>query len=163
MNTFSNALRAEVVRMARKEIKPELQGMRKAITRHRSEIAALKRDVKTLTSELKAAQRNAKVMESPKALDQGKAPNRSEQVVFDFQPEMLAQMRSTLGITQVEMGLVLGVSSLSVARWEKGQAQPRSKQLAKIEEVVRMGPVKAARKLRLLAPVQSRSAVPVEH
>lgn len=46
MNTFSNAFRAEVVRMARKELKPELQGMRKAITSHRSEIAALKREVK---------------------------------------------------------------------------------------------------------------------
>ena len=49
MNTFSNAFRAEVVRMARKELKPELQGLRKALTHHRSEIAALKREVKALT------------------------------------------------------------------------------------------------------------------
>ncbi|WP_312129170.1 hypothetical protein [Diaphorobacter nitroreducens] len=52
MNTFSNAFRAEVVRMARKELKPELQGMRKAITGHRSEIAALKRKALALLNPL---------------------------------------------------------------------------------------------------------------
>ena len=53
--------------MARKELKPELQGMRKAITGHRSEIAALKREVKALTSQLKATQRQVKATDVPKA------------------------------------------------------------------------------------------------
>lgn len=150
MNTFSNAFRAEVVRMARKELKPELQGMRKAITSHRSEIAALKREVKSLTSQLKSAQRQPKVGGGA-ASDQPKASKRAAREDFVFAPEMLAQMRNALGATQLQMAALLAVSPLSYSRWEKGQTQPRTKQLAKIEELVRMGPAKAEKKMRQAA------------
>ncbi|KAB2896064.1 MAG: transcriptional regulator, partial [Burkholderiaceae bacterium] len=46
MTAFSDAFRAEVLRMARKEIKGELGNLRKTVTTQRSEIAALKREVK---------------------------------------------------------------------------------------------------------------------
>ncbi|PTT41929.1 transcriptional regulator [Acidovorax sp. HMWF018] len=151
MNTFSNAFRAEVVRMARKELKPELQGMRKAITGHRSEIAALKREVKTLTSQLKSAQRQTKVGGVAAPSDQPKVSKRDTRDEFVFAPEMLIQMRNALGATQLQMAALLAVSALSYGRWEKGQTHPRTKQLAKIEEVVRMGPVKAKKKMRQAA------------
>lgn len=151
MNTFSNAFRAEVVRMARKELKPELQSMRKAITGHRSEIAALKREVKSLTSQLKAAQRQTKVQGVAASSDQTKVSQRAACEDFVFAPEMLIQMRHALDATQLQMAALLAVSALSYGRWEKGQAHPRTKQLAKIEELVRMGPAKAAKKMRKTA------------
>ncbi len=151
MNTFSNAFRAEVVRMARKELKPELLGMRKAITSHRSEIAALKREVKSLTSQLKSAQRQSKVGGMAASSDQPKISKRTARENFMFAPEMLAQMRQALGATQLQMAALLTVSPLTYSRWEKGQAQPRTKQLAKIEELVRMGPAKAEKKMRQAA------------
>lgn len=43
MNTFSNAFRAEVQRMARKELKADVQGMREALSKQRTEIAELKK------------------------------------------------------------------------------------------------------------------------
>ena len=150
MNTFSNAFRAEVVRMARKELKPELQGMRKAITSHRSEIAALKREVKGLTSQLKTAQRQTKVASAVSPSYQTKVSNRSGGDEFVFSPELLAQMRHALGATQIEMASLLAVSPLWYSRWEKGQAHPRAKQRAGIEELARMGAVKAGKKLRAL-------------
>lgn len=152
MNTFSNAFRAEVVRMARKELKPELQGMRKAITGHRSEIAALKREVKSLTSQLKSAQRQPKVGGGA-ASDQPKVSKRAAREDFVFAPEMLTQMRNALSATQLQMAALLAVSPLTYSRWEKGQAQPRTKQLAKIEELAYMGPAKAAKKIRQAAKV----------
>lgn len=151
MNTFSNAFRAEVVRMARKELKPELQGMRKAITSHRSEIAALKREVKGLTSQLKTAQRQARPGGAALSSDQTKVSKRNAGEDFVFAPELLAQMRSALGATQIEMASLLTVSPLAYSRWEKGQAQPRTKQLLKIEEIARMGPDKAGKKMRQVA------------
>ena len=136
--------------MARKELKPELQGMRKAITGHRSEIAALKREVKSLTSKLKAAQRQTKVGGGA-ASDQPKVSKRAAREQFVFAPEMLVQMRNALGATQLQMAALLAVSPLSYSRWEKGQTQPRTKQLAKIEELVSMGPAKAEKKMRQAA------------
>lgn len=137
--------------MARKELKPELQGMRKAITGHRSEIAALKREVKSLTSQLKAAQRQTKAVSVAAPSDQPKVSKRAAREEFLFAPEMLTQMRQALEATQLQMAALLTVSPLTYSRWEKGQAQPRTKQLAKIEELVNMGPAKAAKKMRQAA------------
>jgi DNA-binding transcriptional regulator YiaG len=151
MNTFSSAFRAEVVRMARKELKPELQGMRKAITGHRSEIAALKREVKSLTSQLKSVRRQTKIMSEVGPSEQTKVSKRAVSEEFAFAPEMLTQMRETLGATQNEMADLLTVTPLSYSRWEKGLAHPRTKQLAKIEELVNMGPAKAEKRMRQAA------------
>ena len=151
MNTFSNAFRAEVIRMARKELKPELQGMRKAISTHRSEIVALKRAVKSLTSQLKTAQRQANVVSKALLIDQASSAKRPANQAFVFAPEMLASMRSALGATQLQMAALLAVSPLSYSRWEKGQATPRTKQLEKIEELVKMGPLKAGKKMHRAA------------
>lgn len=148
MNTFSNAFRAEVVRMARKEIKPELQGMRKAITSHRSEIAALKREVKALTSQLKATQRQVKVADTPKVktgAEEG-APKKPRQI-HQFNAQAFAEKRAALGITQKEMAQLLDASSLSVYKWESGQVHPRAAQLERIAQVLKLGKRKALARL----------------
>ena len=108
MNTFSNALRAEVARMARKEIKPELQGMRKAITSHRSEIAALKREVKALTSQLKASRRQVKVADEPKAKAAIVETGSKKPRQIQFNAQALVEKRAALGITQKKMAQLLG-------------------------------------------------------
>lgn len=143
MNTFSNAFRAEVVRMARKELKPELQGMRKAITGHRTEIAALKREVKALTSQLKASQRQVKAaaLHKAKAVTEDVAPKKSKQIQFDAQ--VLIDKRAALAITQKQMAQLLGASSLSVYKWETGHVHPRAAQLERIAEVLKLGKRKA--------------------
>ena len=71
---------------------------------------------------------------------------------FVFAPEMLAQMRKALGATQLETASLLAVSPLSCSRWEKDQP-PSTKQLAKIEEALRMGPSVAEKRIRQAAKV----------
>lgn len=141
MNTFSNAFRTEVVRMARKELKPELQSMRKALTAHRSEIAALKRDVKSLTSQLKASTRQSKSAENAAS---GSGPTESApRRKAAFGPQALADKRTELGLSQKDMAKLLQASSLSVYKWETGKVQPRAAQLERIAEVLKMGKRKA--------------------
>lgn len=149
MTTFSNAFRSEVVRMARKELKPELQGMRKSLTAHRSEIAALKREVKSLTSQLKAAQRQVKA--PAKAAVEEEAPARKGGRKWVFKPEALAAKRAEFGLSAKEMGKLLQAGHLSVYRWEAGKAHPRAAQLERIHEVLGLGKRKA---LALLAEAQ---------
>lgn len=149
MTTFSNAFRSEVIRMARKELKPELQGMRKSLTAHRSEIAELKREVKSLTSQLKAAQRQVKT--PAKAEVEEEAPTRKSGRKWVFKPEALAAKRTELGISQKDMATLLQASSLSVYKWESGKANPRAAQLERIHEVLGLGKRKA---LALLAEAQ---------
>lgn len=149
MTTFSNAFRSEVVRMARKELKPELQGMRKALTSHRSEIAALKREVKTLTSQLKAAQRLVKTP-APQA-EEEVPPARKGGRKWVFKPEALAAKRAEFGISAKDMAKLLQAGLASVNRWETGKAHPRAAQLERIYEVLGLGKRKA---LALLAEAQ---------
>ena len=151
MSTFATSLKSEIARVARKELKDELLSLRKSATAHRSEIAALKREVKSLTSQLKAAQRQPKVGGVTAQPDQPKVSKRAAREEFVFSPEMLAQMRNALSATQLQMAALLAVSPLTYSRWEKGQAQPRTKQRAKIEELVNMGPAKAEKKIRQAA------------
>ncbi|BEU98614.1 helix-turn-helix domain-containing protein (plasmid) [Acidovorax sp. DW039] len=141
MNTFSNAFRAEVIRMARKELKPELQGMRKIITSHRSEIAALKREVKALASQLKAAQRLTKVPNTPNAQAAANTPRRA--AGGNFNAQAFADKRAELGITQKQMAQLVGASWLSVYKWESGKVHPRAAQLGRISEVLKMSKRKA--------------------
>lgn len=146
MNTFSNAFRAEVIRMARKELKPELQDLRKTLANHRSEIAALKREVKALASLLKAAQRQVKTVATRAKAVQPTSPKRSQKA--PFQAEDLLEKRAALGLTQKDMAKLLGASALSVYKWESGQVQPRTAQLERIAEVLRTGKRKALAKLQ---------------
>ena len=129
--------------MARKELKPELQGMRKAITGHHTEIAALKREVKALTSQLKATQRQVKAaaLHKAKAVTEEGAPKKSKQIQFDAQ--VLIDKRAALAITQKQMAQLLGASSLSVYKWETGHVHPRAAQLERIAEVLKLGKRKA--------------------
>ncbi|MFN9471190.1 helix-turn-helix domain-containing protein [Acidovorax sp.] len=141
MTTFSDAFRSEVVRMARKELKPELQSMRKALTSHRSEIAALKREVKTLTTQLKAAQRVVKATAVP--VEPEPAPARKGGRRWVFKPESLAAKRAELGISAKEMMTLLQASPASLNRWETGKSSPRAAQLERIHLVLGLGKRKA--------------------
>ncbi|RYH31098.1 MAG: transcriptional regulator, partial [Alcaligenaceae bacterium] len=134
MNTFSNAFRAEVIRMARKELKPELQAMRKAIAAQRSEIAALKRDVKSLTSQTKSTQRKAGVTVPVEATVTATSARKAGK--FKFNPQALIEKRKSLGITQKEMAHLLGASMATLFRWQGGVSTPRAAQSERIAVVL---------------------------
>lgn len=152
MTAFSDAFRAEVARMARKEFKDELSALRKAVTAHRSEIAVLKRELKAQASQLKglvkvvARQADTAKDASPNAgTTDAPARRRSS---FQFRAEMLAEKREQLGISQQAMAVLLEALALSVARWESGKAMPRAAQVERIRAVLKMGKRAARAKLQ---------------
>jgi hypothetical protein len=52
-------------------------------------------------------------------------------------PGYLVTLRDALGLTQREMGERLGVSSLTISRWERGELRPRKGSLAALDKVRR--------------------------
>lgn len=133
MSSLIISLKSEIARIARKELKEELQALRKATTAHRSEIAALKRQVKSLTSALKASTKTSRASGIDTAADEPSNPG------IRFSAARLAALRAKFGITQAQMATLLGVSYLSVHKWEAGAAKPRSAQLQKIAAVMKLG------------------------
>lgn len=143
MNSFSNALKSEIARVARKELKDEMLALKKAASSHRSEIAALKREVKALASQLRLAQRSVKAA-APKLEEAatGEKPRR-----IRFSAEAFAAQRAKLGISQAQMADLLGASALSVYKWESGKVQPRAAQLARIAAIRKLGKREVAARL----------------
>ena len=56
-----------------------------------------------------------------------------------FSHETLIAKREALGFTQKQMAALIGVSSLSVYKWESGRVTPRAAQLERLQAVLKMG------------------------
>lgn len=139
MSTFAHSLKSEIARVARKELKEELQTLRKASSAQRTDIAALKRDLKQLQGLLKQVQRaSAKAMPAPKTTEaQASAPRAGRSERFDA--AKLAAHRAALGFTQAQMAALIGASALSVYKWESGKVQPRAAQAQQIAAALKLG------------------------
>lgn len=140
MSSLITSLKSEITRVARKELKGELQSLRRITTAHRSEIAALKRQLKSLASELRAVKRSSGTAVT--ATTSEEVPTQPSRIRFSA--ERFAAHRSKLGLTQTEMAQLLEASSLSVHKWESGTVQPRTAQLTKISAVMKLGKREAA-------------------
>ena len=75
MPTFADALKKEISRIARKELKSDLEQVRKLVTSHRSEIATLKRELKSVQSQNKAL---AKLLKGSGGASKSAAPQSEE-------------------------------------------------------------------------------------
>lgn len=143
MNALANALKSEIARVARKELKNELLALRKISTAHRTEIAALKRELKALRAQLKANEKALGKLPVPTPAPAGGAGDRK----LRFNAEGFAAQRSRLGLTQVQMAKLLGASTLSVYKWESGKVHPRAAQLQRIAEIRTLGKREALARL----------------
>lgn len=147
MTTLANTLKSEIARVARKELKDEILGLRKAVSSQRTEIAALKRDVKGLLSLVTRAQRSAAKASPAAKPESSEAPKARRGRQAQFDAEKLSSYRALLGITRVQMAQLIGASALSVYKWESGKVQPRAAQTAQILAVLKLGKRAALAKL----------------
>lgn len=140
MTNLATTLKAEISRVARKELKTELASLRKVASLQRSEIAALKRRTVELERRTRQLSKPAKVAMSRSGDEEGRSRLR-------FQAKGFASLRKKLGLSAQEMAKLLGVSALSVYKWESGKATPRSSHLPAIAAVRKLGKKEAQEKL----------------
>src|SRR5690348_4948196 len=115
MPNFSSVLKAEITRLARKEIKSAVDPIRKTNAAHRREIAELKRQLLSLQRALKAFRRPARE----------KIDESSQARTRRFSAEGLKALRARLGLSAADLGQLVGASGQSVYNWEAGTAVPR--------------------------------------
>lgn len=139
MPDIATTLKAEISRLARKELRSETGSSKKSIATYRHEIAELKRRMLSLEREV------ARLQRQNGAAVRTSTPEEVPQL--RFRPEGFAQHRKRLGLSAREVGLLLDASALSVYKWESGQAKPRAKHLQAIAALRRMGKREAARKI----------------
>ena len=137
MPNLATLLKNEISRVARKEQRGESVALKKSVSAHRTEIAALKRRLVALEQQLRRLGK-ATAKAAPPPDDEG--PARA----FRFSAKGLAAQRRRLGLSAAECGLLLGTSAQSVYNWEAGEIRPRASHLAAIAALRTLGKKDAA-------------------
>lgn len=141
MPNISSLLKQEISRVARREIRAETTSTHKAVAGYRHQIADLKRRIAGLERQVKLLGKRA-IRERDAAADE-----MDGSLNLRFRPEGLKKHRQRLGLSAQQAGKIMGVSALSVYKWEHGQTRPRAKQLEAIAALRKLGKREAASRL----------------
>ncbi len=128
-------LRAEIARVARREIRKELDPIKRVNASQRKYIADLRREITDLQKDVKRLQKDA-----GQATDEAPAEKPSQR--FWISGKGVFSLRKRLGLTQVDFAELLGVTQQTVVRWEKseGKIALRGEAVqARLQEVRSMG------------------------
>ena len=133
MPNIATLLKNEISRVARKEQRGESLALRKSVSAHRAEIAALKRRLQALEQQLRRLSKtHAKAAPAPDEPDGTAGKTR-------FSAKGLLAQRRRLGLSAAECGVLLGTSAQSVYNWEEGKARPRAQHLPAIFALRNLG------------------------
>jgi DNA-binding transcriptional regulator YiaG len=144
MSTLAAALKDEIRRIARKEIRSETQSIAQAVTRFRGDIAALKRRLSEC--EKKIAYLEA---QERKRITKTRVSEESNDGVR-FSARSVKAQRTKSGLSAANYAKLVGVSPLTIYSWEQGKTKPRQKQLASLVALRGIGKREAQAKIELL-------------
>lgn len=143
MPNIQSVLKAEISRLARKEVRDEVSSLKKASGHYRAQIAALKRQIETLQKTVKRLSRG-----TDRSVVAAAAPvNEEGDQARRFSAKGLAKHRQRLDLSAADFGRLIGVSGQSIYKWESGEVRPRRAQLEAIAVIRKMGRREALAKL----------------
>jgi len=132
MPNIASVLKEEIARLARKEVRGEIEGLKKASAQYRADIAALKRSVIALEKKLGRVEKHPSSKEAA-------STDEDATTRFRFSAKGLATQRKRLRLSAAEMGTLLGVSAQTVYNWEAEKSRPRAQQAPAIAALRKMG------------------------
>lgn len=156
MPNIASLLKSEITRVARKEIRTELESLRKTVQVQRTHLASARREIADLAKEqkglLKLVENLAKAAygrpgmvaaglpSTAKSDGEGGTPRR-------FSAGRLAAHRAKLGLSAADYAKLAGVSSPTLTKWETGASRPNQEQLDRLVAVRLLTPAQAKEKL----------------
>ena len=152
MTTLADALKDEIRRLARKEIKAQTKSTAQAVARYRGEIAKLKRQLREQEKKiafLEAQER--KRLGQPGAAEDATGGAR-------FSARSVKAQRKKTGLSAADYAKLVGVSGLTIYNWELGKSRPRKEPLASLLVLRGIGKREARAKLELLKADEEKAA-----
>jgi DNA-binding transcriptional regulator YiaG len=143
---ITTLLKSEMARLARKELKAEVEPLRKALTAHRSAMAKMKREIAALAREVKGLRKHAGRPDTA-----ARPPRDGDDAGHRFSAKGLASHRKKLGFSREQYATLVGVSAQSIYKWERGEARPRQAQLAALVQARGLGKRQAVARLEASA------------
>ena len=148
MSNLAVMFRQEITRLARREIRSQTQGLRKASAQFRRDIAGLKRAASKLQSEVARLERQVGKNAAPKIAE-------AEPTKIRFSAKSVIAQRNSLGISAADFGKLIGVTAHTIYKWEHGSSRPRKARLsafAAIRGLGKMGALARLEQMREKAP-----------
>lgn len=132
MPNIATVFKAEITRLARKELRDTNGGLRKTFATQRSEIANLKRRVHALESLVKRLAKHAVSIDERPRTAVPREASEPDATGLRFRAAGMAANRRRLGLSAADFGLLVGATGQSIYAWEAGKAKPRPQALAAI-------------------------------
>jgi DNA-binding transcriptional regulator YiaG len=144
MANLAVALKDEIRRLAKKEVKALTGSTKEAVVQYRRDIARLKRQVQEQQRKLAFLESQEKKRISKPEVAEGEMEN------VRFSARSVRAQRKRLRLSAEDYAKLLGVSALTVYNWENGKSRPRQAQFAALVALRGMGRREAIRRLDLL-------------
>ncbi len=136
MPNIASLLKEEIARISRKQSRSETEQLKKASAHYRSEIAQLKRRIQALEQQIKRLGKSSG-RGAPSSAAAGDDEESGKQIRYSA--KSLASQRKRLGLSAAALAKIIGVSALSIYKWESGNTRPRRKQIEAIAALRHMG------------------------
>ena len=149
MSNIGTVLKEEITRLSRREVRSQVDPTKKFTAQHRRDIAALKRQIAQLERQVAKLSRNVLSTQATVSSDASTKPVR-------FSAKGLHSQRSRLGLSAIDFGKLLGVSSQTIYNWEQETTRPRTEQLDKLATLRRIGKREAGARLKLLGAANGK-------
>ncbi len=152
MATLAEALKDEIRRLARKEIKAQTGSTLQAVAQYRREIAQLKRESREQQKKIAFLEaQESKRLEQPGATEEATEGVR-------FSARSAKAQRERTGLSAADYAKLVGVSMVTIYNWEAGKSRPRKEQFASLVALRGIGKREARAKLELLKANEKKAA-----
>jgi DNA-binding transcriptional regulator YiaG len=123
MAKLESIIKSEIQRLAKHEVRSVYRPLRK-------EVWGLKLKISNLIKNFTVLDRMAKGLAKTKSTEPKLEASPEEVKASRLTPERIAGLRKKLGISQRELGLLVGATTGAVLSWEKGKFKPQREKKA---------------------------------
>jgi len=153
LGKIESTIKSEIQRLAKHEVRTVFRPLRKEVWGMRLKLSNLLRGFGALN-------RLAKEISKTKSAEPKLAVSPEEVKASRFTPERIRRLREKLGISQRELGILVGATIGAVLSWEKGKFKPKGEKKAALvalrkvrkRDVKKMLAEKAAEKEERIIP-----------
>ena len=150
MGKIETAVKSEITRLAKKEIRAVCQPLARDVRQLKRTASQLRKVV--LALEKVATLWHEQVREQRTVLQ----ASEEEVEAARFSPRLIRSLRKRLGLSQRELATVVGVTSASVGFWEQGRTRPAGPNRAALVALRKLGKRDVRRILQLKAAAKPK-------